>query len=225
MTRKRVYGKWLKSKVPEEPRHFRRRYGNSSSDSEDFENNQQDYLGENNQDIEKPNHQNDVHINAHNLDNVEEQEGLDTIEDLPTNTEDEDNGDGEEGRGLDTDIPDGLIEEHWFVDNGNDQDANDDEEDDDRAAIEPLLPPQPPPQKRENLEAHLMDNIETTKFETLLAVLHYSMRHDLTMVGVVDLLKLINVIFGREVIPESEFIFKDIFSSTFSLEYHFYCTS
>ena len=65
--------------------------------------------------------------------------------------------------------------------------------------------------------------ISATKFETYLIILHLSLRHGMTGHFVLDSLKSINAIFDHTVLPESEFIFKKLFSPVSCLKFHFYC--
>ncbi|KAK3918396.1 hypothetical protein KUF71_000968 [Frankliniella fusca] len=128
------------------------------------------------------------------------------------------------------------VEDHWFdvqeamiADNNDINNVNENVPDAADLVRGPgqsePLPFDSKPKKRENLDHPLFPGISATKFECLLAIFHFAMRHDLSMTGVVDLLKMINTILGEEVLPESEFIFKDVFRSTFLLEYHFYCST
>ena len=69
----------------------------------------------------------------------------------------------------------------------------------------------------------LYTGISTTKFETYLIILHLSLRHGMTGRFILDLLKSINAIFDHTVLPESEFIFKKLFSPVSCLRFYFYC--
>ncbi|CAL1295766.1 unnamed protein product [Larinioides sclopetarius] len=66
-------------------------------------------------------------------------------------------------------------------------------------------------------------NSETTRFEALLMILHYSFRHGLSNSAIIDLISLINKIAGTEVLPPSMYLLRKIFSSDFRYDIHFYC--
>lgn len=38
-----------------------------------------------------------------------------------------------------------------------------------------------------------------------------------------DLLKLVNSLFGQEIVPESEYLFKKLFEHSLTIEIHFFC--
>ncbi|KAJ1519060.1 hypothetical protein ONE63_011303 [Megalurothrips usitatus] len=65
--------------------------------------------------------------------------------------------------------------------------------------------------------------VETTKFECLFMVLNFSMQEGLSYNGTARLLKLINNIFGVEVIPDGITVFRSLFECDFGMTYHFYC--
>jgi hypothetical protein len=78
-------------------------------------------------------------------------------------------------------------------------------------------------QRIEYLEGDILPNVRRTKFETLLLILNFSMRHGLSAVAVEDLCNMINVILGANVIPASRHMFKKIFAGDIPLKYHMYC--
>ncbi|KAE8745125.1 hypothetical protein FOCC_FOCC008190 [Frankliniella occidentalis] len=78
----------------------------------------------------------------------------------------------------------------------------------------------------ENLVQNVTENLGTTKFEVLLMVLSFALRHGLTSVAITDLLKMINVILGSNndgILPTSRYMFKKIFSSDMEFKFHMYC--
>ncbi|KAG8174474.1 hypothetical protein JTE90_015746 [Oedothorax gibbosus] len=66
-------------------------------------------------------------------------------------------------------------------------------------------------------------NSESTRFEALLMMLHYSYKHGLSNSAIIDLISLINKITGVEILPPSIYLLKKIFSSEFMYDIHFYC--
>ncbi|KAJ1528955.1 hypothetical protein ONE63_007323 [Megalurothrips usitatus] len=67
------------------------------------------------------------------------------------------------------------------------------------------------------------DVVKTSKFETLFMILSFALQEGLSDVGIGLLLKLINQIFGQEVIPASLKIFRSLFDCDIGVSYHFYC--
>ncbi|KAG8174314.1 hypothetical protein JTE90_007664 [Oedothorax gibbosus] len=61
-----------------------------------------------------------------------------------------------------------------------------------------------------------------TKFECLLMVLHIVLRHGLTSVALEDILKLLNCIIGREILPKSCYMFDKVFSTTVKPIFNFF---
>lgn len=76
------------------------------------------------------------------------------------------------------------------------------------------------------LDRPLCDFVSTTKAEALLLILSFAMRHSLSGVAIVDLLQLINVLFGINVLSSSKYLFQKVFGKiTNMLNFHFYCPS
>jgi len=75
------------------------------------------------------------------------------------------------------------------------------------------------------LEKSLNSFVETTKFECLFMLLNFSMQEGLSYNGTARLLKLINNIFGTDVIPDGIALFRSLFECDFGMTYHFYCPS
>lgn len=69
----------------------------------------------------------------------------------------------------------------------------------------------------------LLPNLKISIFEVMMMVQTFSLRHNLTMVAREDLIKLINTVLGKDIIPESKFIFSKVFNPQISHEKHFYC--
>lgn len=67
--------------------------------------------------------------------------------------------------------------------------------------------------------------ISTTKFEVMLMVLNYTLRHGITDVALQDLLKLINSIFQKKIFIETEYSFLSVFKTELKPEFHFYCSN
>lgn len=59
--------------------------------------------------------------------------------------------------------------------------------------------------------------------EAMLLIMTFFMRHNLTKVGLVDMLKLINIIIGAKALPESHYSFMKYFDETFVSSKHYYC--
>lgn len=55
-------------------------------------------------------------------------------------------------------------------------------------------------------------------------VMSHAARHNITGTQLDDLLKLINTLFGKEVIPRSKYLFNKVFKNNSDIvEFHFYC--
>ncbi|XP_033126933.1 uncharacterized protein LOC117124703 isoform X2 [Anneissia japonica] len=77
----------------------------------------------------------------------------------------------------------------------------------------------------DSLNEKLCVGVDTTRAEVLLMVMTFVMRHCLSSVALVDLLKLINEIFGKAVLLSSKFLFDKVFQSkSLNFKFHFYCT-
>ncbi len=60
--------------------------------------------------------------------------------------------------------------------------------------------------------------------EALLIVMSHAARHNITGTKLHDLLKLINTLFGKEVLPRSKYLFNKVFKKNSNIvEFHFYC--
>jgi hypothetical protein len=78
------------------------------------------------------------------------------------------------------------------------------------------------------LNLPLIPGLSITKFETMLAILNYSMRFGLTSVALEELLKLVNFLLETEAIPSTLFRFNKVFENkgiSNPVEFHFYCQS
>ena len=76
----------------------------------------------------------------------------------------------------------------------------------------------------ETLNEPLCAGIGTTRAEALLMVMSFVMRYALSSAALVGLLKLINEIFGRQVLVATKFLCQKIFKNrSFSMVFHFYC--
>lgn len=62
-----------------------------------------------------------------------------------------------------------------------------------------------------------------SKFEILLLILTYSIRHSLTTVAIIDLIKLINSVLGNNVLPQTKYWLTKIFDGGINFTYHLYC--
>jgi len=60
-----------------------------------------------------------------------------------------------------------------------------------------------------------------SKMDCLRSVLSFSLHHGFADVAAVDLFKLINVIMGHDVVPDSPWLFDKIFQFDSGVEYHF----
>ncbi|XP_051982838.1 uncharacterized protein LOC127643926 [Xyrauchen texanus] len=75
-----------------------------------------------------------------------------------------------------------------------------------------------------DMDSVLMSAGTTTKAEALLMVMSHAARHNITGTQLDDLLKLINTLFGKEVIPRSKYLFNKVFKNNSEIvEFHFYC--
>ncbi len=64
----------------------------------------------------------------------------------------------------------------------------------------------------------------TTRAEAVLMVMSYAARRNITGTPLDDMLKLINSLFGKEVLPRSKYMFNKIFKNNSDIvEFHFYC--
>lgn len=78
---------------------------------------------------------------------------------------------------------------------------------------------------RPDLNMPLCDEVSTTKFEVLLMILHFMLRHGITDVAIKDFLKLINSIFKDKKVVETEYSFRSIFKTKLKPDFHFYCSN
>lgn len=76
---------------------------------------------------------------------------------------------------------------------------------------------------RPELNMPLCKEVSTTKFEVLLMILHFTLRHEITDTALRDLLKLINYIFQDKKFVETEHSFLSIFKTDLKQIFHFYC--
>lgn len=76
---------------------------------------------------------------------------------------------------------------------------------------------------RSDLNVPLSTEMNITKFEVLLMILHFKLRHEITDVAVRDLLKLINYIFQEKKFIETEQSLQSIFKTELKPTFHFYC--
>lgn len=77
-------------------------------------------------------------------------------------------------------------------------------------------------ERNDNLEQRLTPQLQRTKFETLLMVLNFAIRHSLTSVAIEDLLSMLNIITGSNLLSTSH-LFKKTFKSDMQLKFHMYC--
>ncbi|XP_045913156.1 uncharacterized protein LOC123975596 [Micropterus dolomieu] len=64
----------------------------------------------------------------------------------------------------------------------------------------------------------------TSRAEALLMIMTYAARHQITGSALDDLLKLINHLFGQDVVPGSKYAFNKVFQNNIDkVEFHFYC--
>ena len=65
---------------------------------------------------------------------------------------------------------------------------------------------------------------KTSQAEALLMILTYAARHQITGSALDDLLKLINHLFGQEVVPASKYAFNKVFQKNMDkVKFHLYC--
>ncbi|XP_045928811.1 uncharacterized protein LOC123985378 [Micropterus dolomieu] len=75
-----------------------------------------------------------------------------------------------------------------------------------------------------DMDLVLMSAGTTTEAEALLMVMSHAARHNITGTQLDDLLKLINTLFGKEVIPRSKYLFNKVFKNNSDIvEFHFHC--
>lgn len=64
----------------------------------------------------------------------------------------------------------------------------------------------------------------TSRAEALLMIMTYAARHQITGSALDDLLKLINHLFGQDVVPGSKYAFNKVFKNNMDkVDFHFYC--
>lgn len=75
-----------------------------------------------------------------------------------------------------------------------------------------------------DMDSALMSAGTTTKAEALIMIMSHAARHNITGTQLDDLLKLINTLFGKEVLPRSKYLFNKVFqNNSDSVEFHYYC--
>ncbi|XP_054592230.1 uncharacterized protein [Nothobranchius furzeri] len=75
-----------------------------------------------------------------------------------------------------------------------------------------------------DMDSALISGGTTTRAEALLMVMSHAARHNITGTQLDDLLKLINALFGKEVLPRSKYLFNKVFKNSSDIvEFHFYC--
>ncbi len=75
-----------------------------------------------------------------------------------------------------------------------------------------------------DMDSVLISAGTTTRAEAVLMVMSYAARHNITGTQLDDMLKLINSLFGKEVLPRSKYMFNKIFKNNSDIvEFHFYC--
>lgn len=74
----------------------------------------------------------------------------------------------------------------------------------------------------ENTEK-LFEHLDITRNEVIFMIMSYYLRYNLTWTALESLLTLINSIFGKKVIPDSKYLFKQLFR-TQTPQYHFFCS-
>lgn len=66
--------------------------------------------------------------------------------------------------------------------------------------------------------------VERNRYEILLLIFSFYTKHTLTDLGLEDLLRLVNTIFGSEILPTTKYMFKKIFENTeITLSKHMFC--
>lgn len=75
-----------------------------------------------------------------------------------------------------------------------------------------------------DMDSVLISAGTTTRAEAVLMVMSYAARHNITGTQLDDMLKLINSLFGKEILPRSKYMFNKIFKNNSDIvEFHFYC--
>ncbi|XP_031733820.1 uncharacterized protein LOC116400228 isoform X2 [Anarrhichthys ocellatus] len=75
-----------------------------------------------------------------------------------------------------------------------------------------------------DMDSVLMSAGTTTKAEALIMIMSHAARHNITGTQLDDLLKLINTLFSKEVLPRSKSLFNKVFqNNSESVEFHYYC--
>ncbi|XP_049926274.1 uncharacterized protein LOC126406126 [Epinephelus moara] len=75
-----------------------------------------------------------------------------------------------------------------------------------------------------DMDCLLMSAGTTTKAEALFMLMSHAARHNVTGTQLDDLLKLINTLFGKEVLPRSKYLFNKVFKNNSEIvDFHFYC--
>ncbi|KAL7377185.1 hypothetical protein ABVT39_023428 [Epinephelus coioides] len=75
-----------------------------------------------------------------------------------------------------------------------------------------------------DMDCLLMSAGTTTKAEALLMVMSHAARHNITGTQLDDLLKLINTLFDKEVLPRSKYLFNKVFKNNSEIvDFQFYC--
>ena len=86
--------------------------------------------------------------------------------------------------------------------------------------------PDHPPKRTERIkwDECFLPFLPTTTFEVFLMVLHMTFRHSgMTGPLIEDILKFVNMIAGKPVIPETEYYIKKLFKPKGTMQIHFYC--
>lgn len=66
--------------------------------------------------------------------------------------------------------------------------------------------------------------LDISKKETILIIMTYFMRHNLSKIALLDLLKLINLIIGIQSLPESHYKFMKYCTQPFEFSKQYYCS-
>lgn len=75
-----------------------------------------------------------------------------------------------------------------------------------------------------DMDTVVMSAGTTTGAEAVLMVMSYAAKHNITGTQLDDLLKLINTLFGKEVLPRSKYMFQKVFKNNSDVvEFHYYC--
>ncbi len=76
------------------------------------------------------------------------------------------------------------------------------------------------------MDSALISRGTTTKADALLMVMSHAARHNITGTQLDDMLKLINILFGKEVLPRSKYLFNTVFKHNSDIvEFHSYCNT